>query len=325
MPSWKTVQSKKQTAGKTKLALFVLALILMLLALAQLVKFSQILFSPWKLSVSNQKNFSWNSNFNINFLVHSKKISLILFSPKNGEINIINIPDEVYLETAHGFGKWQLRSIFDFGQSQKGMGGDKLLKDSLSSFFGLPIDGIVEGDLVNMISKKQLSLLMMSNVKSDLTLFDLIRLQMELSKVRFDKIKQTDLGISDSLEKSTLADGTAVLLADPVRLDQLFTNLADPILSSEHRTIAIFNSTNYPQLAQKAARLIANIGGDVIIVSNGKNKYQKTFISGEKSKTLDRLKQIFGSSDTIDAGSEDLVLSRAQINLFLGEDYYDRL
>lgn len=314
MPSWRIVQSKKQIAKKTKLALVILALVLGLLLLAQAVKFTQTLFSPWKLSASDQRNIFWNGDFNINLLVRSEKISLVSFSPAKGEISIINIPDELFIETSHGFGKWQLRSIYD-------LGGSKLLKDSMTSFFALPIDGVVEGDLTNMIKEKGFSLFNISTLKTDLTLYELIKLQRGLSKVRFDKIKQIDL----ELEKNILADGTVVLVADSVRMDSLFSDMIDPNIASEHKTIAIFNSTEHSQLAQKAARLITNIGGEVIIVSNGKNRYQKTAISGEKSKTLNRIKQIFKTSDTIDPKDEDLISSRAQINLFLGEDYFNEL
>lgn len=326
MSNWRTVQSKKQIAKNTRLALFVLTFVLILLGIAQAVKFNQVLFSPWKLPSSSGENFSWNGDFNINLISRSEKISLISFSPKKGEIVIVNIPDELFLEAAHGFGNWQLRSIYGLGESQKEIGGNKLLKDSLSSFFALPIEVVVEGDLALMISQKQLSpIKTLAKLKSDLSLFDLIRLQFGLSKVRFDKIKEINLDQDFGLEKDILADGTVVYSADFIRLDQFLSEVSDPAIVSEHKTIAVFNSTNHPLLAQKAARLITNLGGDVIIVSNGKNKYQKTATFGEKSKTLERIKQIFEANDTIGPEDEDLVSSRAQINLFLGEDFFDSL
>lgn len=323
MPSWKTVQSKRQLAQKTKLGIFVLALVLGLLILAQIIKATQIAFSSWKLQTTNQKKISWNGDFNINLLIRSEIISLISFSPQNQEVTIITIPDSLFFEVSRGFGKWQLRSIYELGEGQKGLGGNKLLKDSVASLFALPIDGVVEGDLVNLIKEDRFSIFsVLSNLKSELTLMELIRLQMGVSKVRFDKVNQIDLkpGI---LEKSILADGSEVLIPDPVKLDSIISNMADPLFTREHKTIAIFNSTNHPQLAQRAARLITNIGGDVIIVSNSRNKFDKTVISGEQSKILEYLKQIFEASGTIDPKDEDLASSRAQINLFLGEDYFN--
>ena len=73
----------------------------------------------------------------------------------------------------------------------------------------------------------------------------------------------------------------------------------------------------------KAARIITNLGGNVIIVSNGQTNLKNTKVTGVKSKTLDRLKQIFEISGKIDPNMEELTSSRADINVFLGEDYFN--
>lgn len=319
MPSWKVAQTKRQKIKRTKLALIILGIFLGILILAQIFKFTQTLFSPWQIKNPIPRGYSWGGQFNINIVVKDDKVSLLSFSPKNQTVTILEIPDNTFLETAHGFGKWQIRSIYD-------LGGHQLLKDSLSQFFGLPIDGFLEGVFLDSIKKNPiLNLTSLPGIKTDLTLVELIRLKLGLSGVRFDKIYMIDLEKSGALSPEKLADGTAVLIADPAKLDSEVTDLVDPNLKSEHKTLAIFNSTNHPQLAQKAARLITNVGGDVIIIANSQSKLEKTQIFGEESKTLDRLKQIFGISGRIDPESEDQVPSRAQINLFLGEDFFRNL
>lgn len=316
MSSWKAAQSKREALKKTKFALIALSIFFGIIIFARIVKFTQILFSPWQ--IKTEKSFSWDGEFNINVAVRSDEgISLFSFSPKNQKVTIIKLPDETYLEVAGGFGKWQLRSVFN-------LGGYKLLENTLSGFFGLPIDGYIEGDLKekeNIVS----FLISVPNIKTDLKLVDLIRLKLGVSNIRFDKVKEIDLKASELMRNETLADGTKVLIADPAKLDFILSEAADPQIQSEHQTIAIFNATDHPLLAQKAARLIANMGGDVIIITNSQKKYKKTLVSGEKSKTLERLKQIFVSSDKIEPNLEDLDSSRAQINLFLGEDYFDKL
>lgn len=321
---WKAIQSKKQIAKKTKWALLVLAAILGLLIASQTVKFTKNLFSPWQLS-RTQRNFNWNAEFNINILIKAKQISFLSFSPQNQKITIIDIPDNTYIETARGFGYWIASSIYDLGGSQ-------LLKETMENLFGLPIDGFLlfsgqysQSQAVSIVSEIRTNpfsiISMLPSIKTDLTPFELIRLKLGFNSVRFDKVKQINLEKADVLLKSELLDGTEVLILDTVRLDSILTDMIDPSIQTEHKTIAIFNSTDHPLLAQKAARLITNIGGEVIITSNSQNKFQTTHVTGEKSKTLDRLKQIFGAGDTIDASDEDLVSSRAQINIFLGEDY----
>lgn len=327
MPSWKSAQSKKQIAKNTKLALIVLAFCLGLLFLGQAVRLTQKLFTPWQQSKAH-RNYIWNGNFNLNILMRAKNISLLSYNPQDQKITIIDIPRQTYLEVAHGFGKWQLGSVFD-------LGGGSLLKDTLTDFFGLPIDGLLDFsgkftqspaiDIVSEIRKNPFSgVSILSYLKTNLTPLELIRLKMGLSKVRFDKIKQINLESLGALDHQRLADGTDVLTTDTVKLDSALSEIVDPLIRFEHKTIAIFNSTDHPGLAQKAARLISNIGGNVIITSNGQNKFKTSRIFGEKSKTLDHLKQIFNVRDTIDPKDEDLISSRAQINLFMGEDYLDK-
>ena len=327
MPSWKSAKSKKQIARNTKLGLIILAFCLGLLIFGRGVKFTRELFTPWQQSQTH-RNYIWNNDFNLNILIKAKNISLLSYNPQDQKIIIIDVPGKTYLEVAHGFGKWQLGSVFD-------LGGVSLLKDTLTDFFGLPIDGFLDFsgkftqsqaiDIVSEIRKNPFSgVNLLSYLKTDLTPLELIRLKMGLSKVRFDKIKQTNLESLGALGQERLADGTDILTADTVKLDFALSEVADPLVRFEHKTIAIFNSTDHPGLAQKAARLISNIGGDVIITSNGQNKFKTSRIFGEKSKTLNHLKQIFNVRDTIDSKDGDLVSSRAQINLFVGEDYIDR-
>lgn len=335
--SWKEIQSKKQSGKQTKLALIVIGIIVGLLLLSQLVKLTQMFFSPWKQSNSVKRTYVWNADYNINIVMRGKGISLLSYDPKNEKATIVDIPLTAYLEAASGFGQWQLSSIYGLGETQKNIGGYNLLKNTLGNLLGLPIDGYLDFtgsysqiDNINLVSSFRKNLFstvtFLPFIKTDLTPFELIRLKLGLSSVRFDKIKQIDLVLNNSFVPDKLLDGTDILTPDPIKIDAAISDLTDPIIQSERLTIAIFNSTDHPQLAQKAARLITNIGGDVIITANSDNKVSKSYAVGKESKTLSRLKQIFEpSGDIIHRSNEDLVSSRAQINIFLGDDYFDRL
>lgn len=324
---WKEIQERKQANKKTRWALTILAIICGLLIFGNAVKFIKTIFNPWQ-QIASKRNYLWQGDFNINLLIKAKNISLLSYSPQNQKIIVFDIPANAYLEVPKGFGNWEVRSIID-------LGGDGLLKETLVNFLGLPIDGFLQLTdkyskvetlaLVEQLRKSPFALIsMLHNLKTDLSLFELIRLEMGWSSVRFDKIKQIDLEKASLFERGRLADGTQVLSPDTIRLDSALSELSDPIIQSEHKTIAIFNSTSHPLLALKAARLVTNLGGDVIITSNSQNKYKQTQIVGEKSKTLKRLKQIFAADDKIDPSQEGLVSSRAQINIFLGEDYFNQ-
>lgn len=304
MPSWKIAQSRKNKAKQTKLAVIVLGLIILLLICSQVVRFSKVLMNPM---TKSDRAYRWDGQFNINLVLKDQGISLVSYNSKDHTVTSIAVPDTTFLDVPGGFGKWQLRAVYE-------LGGSDLLKKTLSDFFGLPLDGYVEGK--SILDKNLFSL----DLKTDLTLLELIRLKFNLSQVRFDKIQEIDLG--QVLPKTTLPDSSEVFIFDSVKLDSVLTELFDPSFVSEQKSVAIFNATDHPALAQKAARLVSNLGGHVIITTNTKALLKKTIVIGEQSLTLKRLKQIFMTSDTIDPKDENLEASRAQINIFLGEDYY---
>jgi len=323
---WKDTQSKTQRKKRIKLALIVLLFVVGLIFLSWAIRFTQNLFAS-----TVPRNYHWSGEFNINLVLRTSDISVLSYNPKEEKIIILNIPDETFLQVPHGFGYWQIRAVYDLGQ-------EPLLKETLTSFLGVPIDGFIDlGAMSSQKSTAQVVALirenpfsginLLSNLKTDLTIWELINLKRGISAVRFDKIKELDLGQADVLDKSSLSDGTQIYTADPVKLDTIMSDLADPAVLAEHKSIAVFNATDKPQLAQQWARLINNLGGNVIITTNAKKRTKNTQVFGEESQTLKRLRQIFEldcqnnpKCGRIAPSDEDLTASRAQINIFLGED-----
>ncbi len=351
--NWKVAQKNTRIKKKTKLALLVLGLVIFLLILGQTVRIVNSLSSPFsKEAVKVSRSYQWDSDFNLNLVIKAKGVYLLSYNPNEKRITVIDIPDEAYLEVPGGFGKWQLRSIYDLGQTSQGPGGGELLKRSLSSSFGIPVDGFIEFkgplaeksgvEIADFLRQNPLSLTyFLSNIISDLTPWELVRLKLALPQVRFDKVQNIDLKKLKLMDYDRLGDGTQILIADPTKIDSALINFIDTKIRGEHLEIAIFNATSYPGLALQAARIITNMGGNVIMTTNADQKQSKTTVLGEKSATSKRLSQIFGSDckkapncDRIgcnpgDKNQENCLIedpgiksSRAQINVILGEDFY---
>lgn len=327
----------KKKRGKTKLGIWVLSLIIILFLIGQAVNTCKTFFRPWTANKLT-KNYSWDGKFNINLVLKAKTIAVLSFNPIEKEVTVINFPDNILMDVADGFGQWEVRSVYSLGQSDSENGWE-LLEQTVSGFLGVPVDGFLEfknnfskTDPFDLVKKYQQNILSgigdISNIQTSLTPIELIRLKFYLTQVRFDKIKNIDLGKGDILAQSRLNDGTVVYLADPTKIDSTLTSFTDPTIRNEHMTIAVFNATNYPQLAQKAARIITNLGGNVIITANAEKSYLKTQVIGKKSATLDRLKQIFdldcAKDPKCDKIGPDVEVGRAQINIILGEDFYKR-
>lgn len=333
MPKWKLVQSRRKQKKKIKLALLTVAILGLLFLAGALVNLTKTLTSPWQLVVE-KKSFSWDGSYNINVVFKGVSVSLVSFNPVSKKISIIKLPDQTYLDVPGGFGKWQIRSVYDLGQSNK-IGGGELLERTLTSFFGVPVDGFIQlkgdfaekeaEDFIYWIRQNPVNIfLALKDTKSDLSFLELTRLNLNLFQVRFDKVNSINPETSLALDKSHLADQTEVLIGDPVRIDSISQALVDDNVFGEHKTVAVFNATDHALIAQKAARIITNLGGNVIQISNASLKLPKTQVSGEQSQTLKRLTQIFSCCDKIEPQLEG-ISSRAQINVILGEDFFFRL
>lgn len=331
---WKDTKKNHKHVKNLKLGLAVLGLVLTIIVVGQFINLFKTITNP--LDFYSERKYSWDGKFNIYVVIQTDQLALLNFNPQGREASLILIPKDAHLDVAGGYGDWMPGSIFALGESsEKGLG-QKLVKYSVSSLFGIPVDGFIslEGEynakeFVELLRQNPVSGLdLFSKIRSDMTPIELISLKFGLMKIRFDKINYIDLSLPNLYDTQTLPDGTNIKKFDPVKLDSILTDFEDPKVREENLSIAVFNATNYPQLAQKAKRIITNLGGNVIIVSNYPQEIKNTIILGEESDTLKRLTQIFSSClskkcDRISPHeiSSSEVSSRAQINIFLGEDF----
>ncbi|MDO8618728.1 MAG: LytR C-terminal domain-containing protein [Candidatus Daviesbacteria bacterium] len=351
---WKAAQSNRKTRQRTNLAIIVLVLITLLFLGAKVVSFINNLNQPiTKTEFLPVRHYVWDQTSRLNIVVKTNQISLLSYDPLEKTVTIINLPDTLYLPVTGGHGNWQLSSIFGLGQAEEKKLGAKLLKNSLSNYFGLPIDGFIEYqgsqntyDLVQTLKDGVLTYVKLTpHIKTDLTSSEMLKFVWGLSKVRFDKIEQVDLSESGVLDRSQLADGTQVYTSDPDRIDSITVTLLEGKIVSEKAAVSVINGTETIGLAQKGSRIISNLGGNVIFSANATKIQDKSAIYVSKVAkaefTAKRLTQVFASdcSNNLKCDiiicemslkytkgdkcfNEDLQIldSRADINIILGED-----
>ena len=328
-------RSSSGTQKKTRLALFVLGILILTVVIGKMFSLALEFYYPKKDSQLN-KNYVWDEN-NIDLLVNKdKNLSLLSFNPTENTLIVLNIPDDTYLEVPQKHGSWMVSSVYNLGQSVKEPLGSRLLVYSVSNFLGIPIDGFLQSELedldaqtmVDGLRQNPFSILKYLSLDSNLNKSEKLRLFWGISRVRFDKVTEIDL--QTNLTLTSLADRTQVLTADPVRLNTIAANFIENSFKTERLEIAVVNATEIGGLAFKASRLIENIGGDVVITTTSSRKSKNTFLIGSNSKSFDRLSQIFNSDclnnpqcDKIDVS--DLQLEdRVDLILVLGEDFNNR-
>lgn len=313
-------------------------MIFVLLILNKIINIFISYSDPLSRDLGSGSRRDWDGRSSINLIVKASDWSLLNFDPVEKKLTVLKIPDETFIELPKNLGNWKISSIFELGQSENPANGAKLLEDSLSRMFGLPVEGTLiinqekqVEDIIRGFNKNFLnSFLSLDKMESDLTKKELVNLMLQISGTRSDKIVFLDLGSSEITESILLGDSSRVLGIDTIKLDLFIRDkMTDDLIFNEEKTVAVFNSTDHPGLANEATRMITNLGGNVIITSNSAQNLDESVIfeEGQTSETFIRLSQIFAPeclSKACQISDPKVNSSRADIKIIIGEDFYQR-
>lgn len=345
---WKTYQKQKKVNTQVKTALLALGLLVFILILGNIVSFFFSLNKSFSRELGNEKQYSWDGRTSINIVLTSIKnndilqVSVLGLNPNEKKVAILHISESIYFELPKSLGSWPLGSVYKLGQEEKPAKGISLLKLSLSKLIGLPIDGIIIADLdksyaksedmILAIHKNPLNIInVITHIRSDLTLIETGKMLWSLSQIRPDKLTSLDFARSNITESKLLPDSSRVLGVDNIKLDLFIREkMADATILDEGEQVAVFNGTDNQGIAQEAARIITNMGGIVVMVSNTTSPHAKSVVvnnaQGKKTTTYKRLAQVFAPECLKFCQSNDTQVkdSRAQVNVVLGQDYFDK-
>lgn len=342
---WRKRQKENQSQKKITIAIYALGILAILILLSRIIVFVSSLNSPYSPG-GEERIGRWQETSPLTIVVYDTKVRLFRLDLNTQSATLINFPDNLYLSVPKGFGRWKVESIYRLGQSENPPVGPNLLEQTLTYSFGVPVDAylIFEGEnldfakrVIDVKNNPMAALLYLRLGKTNLTPKEIITLSLNLKNIRSDKFEEIDLGDTQVVGEITLPDKSTGLEVNMNSLDRFIQkNFEDSKLVDEGLSIGIFNATSYPLLAERAEKLIEGMGGRVIFTSNAKQNLEKTQVSGRKSYTLERISSIFeagcktqtttlfGEKKTDKNCEEDLDLgsSRADVNLYLGEDYY---
>jgi len=261
-------------------------------------------------------------------------LSVIILNPTLGRFTAINLPLDykVYLPSQ---GKHPLRTIYGVGNLLDPKHGIELTAKSVSYLLGIPIDGYLlvgseglqqlnqlSGDIENLkdyLSIKNITLLPQAAalghkyLRTNLSLSELGRIIYFIRGVRTDKIEILILDPKDLRDQDTLDQHLSLLMKDK-------------ILAEERLKIQILNGTLKPGLASFAARLVRNMGGEVIRIGNYERQdLTKGFLVLDESGgyTARRLAHVFGVVDS--RSPKSTTEKRADITVILGLEDYQKI
>ncbi len=184
---------------------------------------------------------------------------------------------------------------------------DKNIKPSKAGqFLEIPIDGYIYSSSLNLNRKLDSlffeAIFNYSGLKTNLTIIDLFKLAFIVRTV-----PQRSVSIKNISYNLSMADADKIV-------GQL---TGDELIEKDSQTIQIINGTQIFGLGSRLARLITNMGGDVIIVATSDVPRKKSTISyiDKKTYTVEKLQKVLGY-ETIRADASAI----SDITIIIGED-----
>jgi len=156
---------------------------------------------------------------------------------------------------------------------------------NIKKFLAIPIEGFVattlninEGEISDLMQR---FLLNYSRQQTDLTIIDMLKLYLFAQTIPKHNI----------LERSI---STLLPMADVDRIVALL--FKDELIERERAEIEVVNTTDTAGLGGRLARVISNMGGNVVIVKSSDKTKSESAISyfGKKNYTVEKLEKILG-------------------------------
>ncbi|MCH7951445.1 LytR C-terminal domain-containing protein [Patescibacteria group bacterium] len=284
----------------------------------------------------------WTDSARVSFVLQESDPSspnsgvyVVSYLSSQEQLVIVSFPEGMKIEAVGGFGPWRVESLYPLGEMQEK--GGELLHRSFAEFFGVGVEGWLVTDKVGVemsrgnarsILRRIFGRALIGKARTNFGLWDLFRLWNAIGAVRLHNVELVDLSRSGAVVEQSQPDGSVTFTADLELLDQLSRRLfSHPELIEEGVAVAVLNGTNHRGLGARVARIVRNMGGDVVVVSDYSRTEEMTTLWASQddllknSTTRQLSKALFIERALVGETSQQ----RADILVVVGEDYWTRL
>ncbi len=283
----------------------------------------------------------WDGKERITLAVHftssetqQGKVLVITHLPEDQILTVVSFPDEMTIKTIGGFGTWRVGSIFPLGELEDN--GGVLLQGSLADYLGAEIEGWLyttddipqDKKTFQVFFDRLLTNVFTRKIRTNLPLVDVIQLWRSLHLVPSNLVAMYDLESQGILQQVFQPDGSTLFISDAELMDNFSKDFfSEPRIVEEGMSMVILNSTDHLGLGVQAARLVHNVGGDVIAVRDFSDQLEKTrmVVSNDTAMNTLTVKKLLNLFDIEIAEVGDTAEYRADVVLILGEDYWTSL
>ncbi len=282
MPARKRVNRVEKKASKFKHLKFIIYAFLAVLLIIFLKK------------VSTKKYLKNTDKVNIAIQEKNGDVSLVIFDLVNTELTRIIIPGNTEIESAHNFGNFRLKKIWQLSYNE-GIGG-KLLSQTLTKYFKFPNFIWADSDALNFISSNPIDCIkpIFIPFKTNLELGDKIVLSRFCMKVNNIDRTEIDLAKSSFIKKTKLIDGEEGYVLSGLPSPKLYSNLNYFAGSKEGIKIAIKDGTENPSAAIEIGEIAEIMGAKVASIIRTNKEDVSCMVKSKDSKMLDIFSSLFG-------------------------------
>jgi hypothetical protein len=271
----------------------------------------------------------------VNIVVATSPLAIWSFNPSNHSATVMTIPEEMIIQGIHGYGAYSFESLWKLGIIDHRSG--LLLSESTQEELGIPIVwfiGIDKNQLTpvsdpiswgrHFFSWGNSIRFIIHAYETNMNIWSFIRLVRLLSQVSIGRITHIDISHLEVTSSEVLPDGSVRQIFDNVLLDRAIQgSFEEDSIRGESLTAAVYNTTDTPSLGTRVARLLSNIGIQVVTVGNEKPTVNQcrilTSVRLLHSNTVERMKDIYDCKIEIVSSAQ-----RADIILRMGTRYATR-
>lgn len=257
-----------------------------------------------------------------------KKINYYVFDKSGSKVLKFDVSLDQSIDMPGNFGEDRYEKIFALGalnSSNPLNSGISYVNSSLFKMFAYKIDKYI---LVNESSDSKIS-----DILSGRAFVSLNALQ-AFSQLRGNV--KTDINLKELLELNKFVSGlpservatySVKSFEYTATSDELLSDISyNSIISQEKKSIAILNGTSLDGIASFGSRVVQNLGGRIVAISNSEKQYDMGVIISEdvNSETTKTLARVFGIKNVISKENardySENEITRADVTVILGFD-----
>lgn len=284
-----------------------------------------------------KRQSSWDGLSQRTFVVISgdvqsstRHLTLVMVRGKEKTATVLPLPDNLLVETLHGYGPYKVESLPGLGKLEKLP--HTFITRSLAFGMGIDVrDVIIVSGAPSFTTPSGLQKLLMQTLtfkaESSLAYYDRYTLWTVFGSMRRDQVNVVDVLSANVVKRSTVPGGELTYTSDIIKMDVLISQLFSDIeYQKERKVIAVVNTTTEARLATRVARALTMMGVDVVNIQQVSQTLEHTKLEYEDkkletSRAASIIRSLFSLSPSAEAVSpQHSIEYRADLVLFLGTD-----